>query len=299
VAALGSELPRVAAVAGAGSRAGIALYHDWDSMWGLTLTHGLPRNDFDYLALVTGHYRPLLAAHYAVDLVSGASDLSGYDLVIVPNAYLVSDRFTTALEEFVADGGTLVCSFFSGVVDERNQVRQPAYPGAFRRLIGAYIDEYWPAREAEVFEVAFADGATYSADWWAESLYPESAQAIASYVGGDLAGRPAVLLNELGNGRAIYIGTRLEGAGLAATLLRAAQVAGVAPVVTGAPEFIEATRRVGERASFLFLINHSDTRPATLEVESGGTDLITGNSVDGPLELPPLGVAVVEYHSAP
>jgi beta-galactosidase GanA len=36
-----------------------------------------------------------------------------------------------------------------------------------------------------------------------------------------------------------------------------------------------------------------------LEVEPGGTDLITGNSVDGPLELPPLGVAVVEYQSAP
>jgi beta-galactosidase len=69
----------------------------------------------------------------------------------------------------------------------------------------------------------------------------------------------------------------------------------VAPVVTGAPEFVEATRRAGERASFLFLLNHSDASPATLEVEPGGTDLITGNSVDGPLELPPLGVAVVEY----
>ncbi|HEY1701687.1 MAG TPA: Beta-galactosidase C-terminal domain [Trebonia sp.] len=81
-------------------------------------------------------------------------------------------------------------------------------------------------------------------------------------------------------------------------LLRAARVAGVAPVVSGAtPGFVEAARRVGERASFLFLLNHSGTSPATLEVEPGGTDLITGNSVDGPLELPPRGVAVVEYRS--
>jgi beta-galactosidase len=84
----------------------------------------------------------------------------------------------------------------------------------------------------------------------------------------------------------------------ASELLRAAQVAHVAPVVTEAPEFVEATRRAGERASFLFVLNRSDTSPATLEVEPGGIDLITGNSVDGPLELPPLGVAVVEYHSA-
>ena len=44
----------------------------------------------------------------------------------------------------------------------------------------------------------------------------------------------------------------------------------MAPVVTGAPEFVEATQRTGERASFLFLVNHSDTSPATLEVEPGG-----------------------------
>ncbi len=48
VSTLGSELPRIAAAAGAGSRAQIALFFDWDAWWGLTETHGLPRNDFDY-----------------------------------------------------------------------------------------------------------------------------------------------------------------------------------------------------------------------------------------------------------
>jgi hypothetical protein len=83
-----------------------------------------------------------------------------------------------------------------------------------------------------------------------------------------------------------FLKSSWEGAGLAAALLGAAQVAHVASVVTGAPEFVEATQRAGERTSFLFLVNHSDTSPATLEVVPGGIDLITGNSVDGPLELP-------------
>ena len=51
------------------SRAEIALYFDWDTWWGLTESHGLPRNDFDYPALVTEHYRPLLLAQHAVDMV--------------------------------------------------------------------------------------------------------------------------------------------------------------------------------------------------------------------------------------
>ncbi len=91
-------------------------------------------------------------------MVSFDSDLSRYRVVVIPNAYLLSDGCIAALERFVAAGGTLVCSFFSGVVDLDNQVRQPAYPGGLRRLIGAYIDEYWPAREGESFEVRFADG---------------------------------------------------------------------------------------------------------------------------------------------
>lgn len=295
VAALGRELPRIAAVAGSGSRAEIAVFFDWDAWWGLTQTSGLPRNDFDYPALVTEHYRPLRQAHHAVDIVCSRSDLRHYKLVIVPNAYLVGDEFTEALENFVTVGGTVVCSFFSGVVDEDNQVRQPAYPGAFRELIGAYIDEYWPARQGEAWPVTLGDGTVCTADWWQESIHPETATVTARFESGDLAGRPAIVSNERGAGRFIYIGTRLDQPGLAVTLLGAATAAGIRPVIDGAPDFVEATRRSGDRAEYLFLLNHSAADPAILEVDQGGTDLITGTQVSGPLTLPPLAVAVLEY----
>jgi beta-galactosidase len=197
--------------------------------------------------------------------------------------------------DFAAAGGTVVCSFFSGVVDENNQVRQPAYPGAFRALIGAHIDEYWPARAGEEFTVSFADGTTCTADWWQESIHPETAQVTGHFTSGDLAGRPAVLVNERGKGRVIYIGTRLDRSGLADMLLGAATEAGIAPVVAGAPEFVEATRRASATTEYLFLLNHSDTDEAAVPVASGGTDLTSGTQVSGPLTLPPLAVAVLAY----
>ena len=295
VAELGNELPRIAASAGSRSDARIALYFDWDAWWGLTESHGLPRNDFDYPALVTEHYRPLLLAQHAVDLVGAESDLRRYRLVVVPNAYLVGMRFTWALDDFVTAGGTVVCSFFSGVVDEHNQVWLPAYPGAFRELIGAYIDEYWPARPGEEFTVRFADGTTGTADWWQESIHPQTAQVTARFASGDLAGRPAVLVNERGAGRVVYIGTRLSRPALASVLLGAAAEAGVSPVVAGAPEFVEAARRATDRAEYLFLLNHSAAESATVPVAPGGTDLITGNQVTGPVTLSPLAIAVVAY----
>lgn len=293
VAALGGELKNLTTVAGSGSLAEIALLFDWDVWWGLTESHGLPRNDFDYPGLVTDHYRVLHQAHHAVDMVWSGSDLSRYRLVILPNAYLVGDRFTAALEEFATGGGIVVCSFFSGVVDENNQVRQPAYPGAFRTLIGAYIDEYWPARPGEEITVSFADGTTGTAAWWQESIHPESARVIARFASGDLAGRPAVLANNLGAGQVVYIGTRLGQPALAATLLSAAAAAGIRPVIDHAPEFVEAARRGGGKVDYLFLLNHSGTDSAVVPVGRGGTDLITGNVVHETLTLPPLGVAVL------
>ncbi|MBO0868183.1 MAG: beta-galactosidase [Micromonosporaceae bacterium] len=293
VEALGNELPSIAAVAGSQSRAQVALLFDWDCWWGLETTHGLPRNDFDYPAIVTGHYRPLLEAHHAVDLVCLDSDLSRYKVLVVPNAYLVSDDFVAAAKRFVAGGGTLVCSFFSGVVDPANQVRQPAYPGAFRALIGGYIDEYWPAREGERFAVRFADGSTVDADWWQESIQLESARATAWYAGGLLADRPAVIENQYGAGRVVYIGTRLAEEALRDTLLAAVRSAGVAPVVDEAPSFVEATRRYTADAEFLFLLNHSDSESAVVPLPAAGTELLTGSPVSDAIPLPPLAVAVI------
>jgi beta-galactosidase len=293
VSALGNELPRIAEVVGGTSAAEVAVLFDWNAWWGLTDTHGLPRNDFDYPQLQTDHYRPLWQAHHAVDFVSFGSDLSRYRAVVVPNAYLVDDRCARALDGFVRGGGTLVCSFFSGVVDECNRVRQPAYPGAFRDLIGAYIDEYWPARDGETFTVAFADGVEASADWWQDSIHPESATVLARYTTGPLAGRPAVIDNAVGGGRVVYVGTRLEPAALAAVLLDAVADAGVMPVVPDAPAFVEATvRRAGGRR-YLFLLNHSDDEAATVTVGASGVDLIGGHEVRDVMELAPLQVAVI------
>ncbi|MBO0832624.1 MAG: beta-galactosidase trimerization domain-containing protein, partial [Actinobacteria bacterium] len=174
------------------------------------------------------------------------------------------------------------------------QVRQPAYPGAFRRLIGAYIDEYWPARPGEEIAVTFADGTAFAAGWWQESIHPESARVIARFASGDLAGRPAVLANDLGAGQVLYIGTRLAGPGLTSALLHAATAAGIRPLLPDdAPGFVEAARRSSGKVDYLFLLNHSGTQSASVPVGPGVTDLITGSVVGQSLTLPPLGVAVL------
>ncbi|WP_234364899.1 Beta-galactosidase C-terminal domain [Streptomyces sp. RTd22] len=69
--------------------------------------------------------------------------------------------------------------------------------------------------------------------------------------------------------------------------------AGVSPLLDHAPAHLEATRRTGEEAEFLFLLNHSDTETVRVPLTVDGIDLVSGTKTDGAVELAPLAVAVV------
>jgi beta-galactosidase len=268
-------------------RAHVAMLFDWDGRWGLQDTGRLPRNDFDYCDIVLRHHRPLWAHHHTVDVVSPKSDLTPYKV-------LIDDEGGAAVTEFARAGGTVLMSFFSGVADECDRVRPNGYPGAFRHLIGAKIDEYWPARPDERFTVQFADGRTATASWWREDIHLETGTALATYADGLLAGRAAVVANAHGSGRVVYLATLLDDAAFEAVLVDAVRSAGVRDPFPGVPAHVECTAREDERNEYLFLLNHSPSLAVTVPLDRPGTDLLTGASATGEVRLPPLGAAVLQ-----
>ncbi|MFG1703124.1 beta-galactosidase [Nonomuraea sp. M3C6] len=291
---LGRELKLLAPVAGTRSQSEIAILFDWDGWWGLEETHGLPRADFSYPDTVMRHYTPLWERHYPVDVVPSGADLAAYKVLVVPNAYLIDDEGAERIRAFARDGGTVIMSFFSGVVDECNRVRPDGYPGAFRELIGAKIDEYWPARPHEVFAVEFADGRRATSTWWRDDLHLETGTALATYAGGLLAGRAAVVENRYGSGRVVYVATLLEQAAFDAVVLDAVEAAGVRSRFGDVPAHVECAVRESSEHEYVFLLNHSGEQSASVPVDGDGTDLLTGRAVSGVIELAPLGAAVIQ-----
>ncbi|MEU6713617.1 beta-galactosidase [Nonomuraea sp. NPDC046802] len=290
---LGREMKLLAPVAGTTSRSEIAVLFDWDGWWGLEETFGIPRSDFSYTDTVMRHYTPLWERHYPVDVVSAASSLDGYKVLVVPNAYLIDDAGAERIIEFARDGGTVIMSFFSGVVDDRNRVRPDGYPGAFRRLIGAKIDEYWPARPHEVFAVEFADGRRTTSTWWRDDLHLETGTALATYADGLLEGRAAVVENRFGAGRVVYLATLLEQSAFDSVVLDAVAAAGVRPLLEDVPSHVECSVRGDGAHEYLFLLNHSGELSASVPLKAEGTDLLTGATVSETVELAPLGAAVI------
>ncbi|SFW84415.1 beta-galactosidase [Amycolatopsis australiensis] len=285
-AALGRELARVPELAGTRVRADVALLHDWPSWCGLELDSHPAR--LDQLETHLAHYAPLFDANITCDVVHPSRDLTRYRLVVVPNLYLMEQATADNLRAYVRAGGHLVVSYFTGIVDGCDRAYLGGHPAPLRDVLGLRVDEFWPLDEP--VELEFADGTPDAGTIWADWIEPEGAEAVASFVSGEPAGRPAITRHAFGDGVAWYLGTR---PGLAALLGRVTAEAGVTPVLA-APPGVQAVVRHGAESAYLILLNHG-TEPVTVDLPSAAPDLLTDPSRPvGAVRLAPRGVAVLK-----
>jgi beta-galactosidase len=288
VVELSRLLDSVEEVSGSTARNEAAILFDYEAWWGCELDSH-PSVDVRYRDRAEDLHRALSAQGVGVDVVHPSADLSSYKLVVVPTLYLVSDAAAAAVAAAAEAGATVVVTYFSGIVDEHDHIRLGGYPGAFRDLLGVRTTEFLPLTEGESVRVEGLGDAAVGADTWAEDLELAGASAVATYVDGPAAGLPAVTRREVGSGSAWYVATRLDAAGSDRLVERLVADSGVEQLPGAGPE-VEVARRVGEAASWLFVINHG-TGPATVPVH--GHDLVSGRDVAADLEVAAGGVAVV------
>ncbi len=285
VVQLGADLGALAEVRGSTTAARVAVVWDWNAHWAVE-AESQPSGELRFVDLVRDWYRPLWQAGVAVDFVRPDADLSGYRLVLAPSLYLVDDAGAANLTGFAERGGTLAVGFHSGAVDANCHVRLGGYPGAFREALGVRTDELFPLLPGE--SLTLSDGGT--ASLWSERVALAGAETVTSYASGPLTGVPAVTRHSYGEGVAWYLATRPDPSTLAALLARICEEAGVQPVLAGVPTGVEAVRRTGADAEYLFLIDHAGSGA---EVPAEGVELLTGKDVSGWVTVPPGGVAVV------
>jgi beta-galactosidase len=245
VSALGAELRQYSGILGTRPDNQVAMVLDWDNWWALELDSH-PSNALTQMDALLTHYTPLFEASIGCDVVRPDADLSAYKLVVVPNLYLVRDG--TNLTEYVRAGGHLLMSFFSGIVDEHDQVYLGGYPAPFRELLGLTIPEFRPLAEDEPAVVL---GRAATASVWSEEIVPETATVQGTFQ----SGSPALTRNDLGSGTAWYLGTRLDPEAMRTVLAEVTLGAAVTPVLSGLPEGVQAARR----GNYVILLNHNTT----------------------------------------
>jgi beta-galactosidase len=268
-----------------------AILLDWESWWALELD-SKPSTAVRMREGLYSFYKPLYEANVPVDFAHPGSDLSPYNLVIAPNLYLVTDDSAENIRRYVSDGGTLLMSFFSGIVDGRDHIRLRGYPAPFRELLGLRIEDFVPMATGEKNRLDTLDSESYGCDLWADLIHLQGAEPLASYTEDFYAGTPAVTRNTFGEGTAYYLGTRPEERYARSLLQMVCEEAGVRPTAE-VPPGVDAVRRKTEGASYLFVLNHNH-EGVEIRLPRPGQDLLTGTAHHSNLVLDSLEVAILQ-----
>lgn len=296
---LGAELQQLGdAFLGARIEARIALIFDWPNWWAVEYSSG-PSIALHYAQTIGQYYQALYEANLPVDIISPEMDFTGYDIVIAPLLYLVPEAVAQRVEAFVAAGGTFITTCFSGLVDENDRVYLGGYPGAFRRVLGLWVEEtdaLYPEQQNEVVcpPEAGADLAgRYRCGLLCDVVHPEGAQVLATFGQDYYAGQPALTEHRFGAGCAVYVATVPEPALLRRLLSRYTGRHGLRPPLV-APAGVEVTQRRKAGRTFTFILNHN-TEAVTVPLPAGTyLELLSGTPVTGEIALTGRDVCILQ-----
>nr|BFD82129.1 beta-galactosidase [Streptomyces sp. Xyl84] len=290
VAGLGATLEALSPVAGSEREpAPVGILYDWDSWWA-SEQDSHPTTLLDYRQEALDWYSALLGLGIRADVVTTRGDLHRHQVLIAPVLHVVPAGLAKTLTRFVEQGGHLVTTYFSGIVDENDHVWLGGYPGALRDLLGIRVEEFGPLLAGE--SVGLDDATTGSL--WTDrvDVTAPGTEVLARYRTGVHAGRPAVTRRPAGSGSAAYVSTRLGVEGVSSLLPRLLAPAGVAgELPEDARGRVETTVRRDAANRYLFLVNRCE-QPVRVRGLTGDV-LIGAADADGVLTLGPRGVAVL------
>ena len=286
---LGHELEKLSVVCGGTTRAEVALVFDWENLWALESNSSPAR--INYSELVRSYYRALFEPDVPIDLVSPEADFANYKLVVAPALHLVRPGVTERLEQFVDNGGTLLMTFASGMLDEHGRILPGGHPGPFRKLLGLHVEEFDAFGSQLRHLKTPLRGARCTL--WADLIQLEGAETLATFTEDSHAHRPAITRNAVGRGLAYYIGTQPEPSFLRAFLAEVCHDCGVRPPMR-APAGVEITTRSNEHGEFLFLLNHTNTIQFVDLGPRLRRDLLSDEMVEGQCQLGPRDARVLK-----
>ena len=263
---VGQRLEALAEITAVKREKQAAIVHDWQNKWALEGSCG-PRNaGMGYWDELKRHYNALAREGIAVEFVDQNADLEGYGLVVVPMLYLLTDAFAKKLCAFAQNGGTVIVTYWSGVVDESDLCRLGDTPYGLTELLGLRRTEIDGMYDGENRRCMPAAGCTLPAAQ-ASTLCEvaalderDPAEPLSLYDEDYFAGHPAAAVHRYGKGRAYYLASRFDEAFYRAFYHDAAKEIGLSPAW---PEALPEGALAVRRGSFVFVQNCTE-QPVTV-----------------------------------
>ncbi len=243
-------------------------------------------------------YNALHDRNIPVDFARPNEDISQYKIVFAPSLHVLSPAEADRLKLYVQNGGTLISTFNTSLVDQHHITPDTGFPGDMTDLFGLEVMEFDPIPPGEenhlTFKGVFPTSHLHPARLWCDIIEPKDCQVLAVYSKGFYASRPAMTMNNFGLGKAIYLATMSHQHFYTDLVIWLRQMCNLHPLLK-VPENIEVCMRQKEGTRVYFLLNHQNS-PVRIQFYKPMHDFLTGNTFSGNYDLPPHGVLVLDEH---
>ena len=273
-------------------QAEVCILMDWENRWAIDYVQAGQLGRMKYMDTIAAHYRCLWEQGVQVDFrdMRECTDLTGYKLVVAPMLFMFRNGIEEKLRRIVETGGTLLMTYFSGLVDEHDLAFLGGTPHGLIDVLGLQntgLDALYPHDKQHM---KLQDGRQFAIQELCALNDHVTAETLGVYSGDYYAGKPCLTRNAYGKGKAYYLAAKVEQSGLQAiyaTLAEELQLKAALP--DALPYGVIAT----QRGNTVFVQNFSgESRKVAL---SGAyTDLLTGTHVTGVVEAPVNGVLVLD-----
>ena len=213
---LGNDLQNLEELAGTSVETEVAVIFDTENRWAINEASGPRQEKKNYVETCIRHYQTFWEEGIPVDIIDQNKNFSQYKLVIAPMLYLLKDGTAARLKEFVKNGGSVVSTYWSGIVNETDLCFEGGFPGQLKDLFGIWSEELDVLYDDEQNKVIFKNknkfniNGQYQAKIFCDLIHLEGAEALAEYKSDFYAGRAALTVNNYGCGCAYYITSRNE-----------------------------------------------------------------------------------------
>ena len=257
----------------------------------------------------------------ACGFIHPEDDLSRLRALYVPHWVMWKPEWTTAVDAFVKQGGTLILSAMTATRDVNNHIHRSQAPSAgLSQLAGVRVQEFgvvaapgalglfdWPQSGLGIYRPTEKPAASSASriynftfgnqEFVAGHLYERlelnaGTEVIGRWSNRFLQDEAMMTTRRHGKGHVIYMGTYLTPEFTAAMVSYISTQHGILPLLADKPDGVEVSIRENDERKICFIQNTLHTT-VTIAAVPHGIDLLTGKHINGALDMEAYGCAVI------
>ena len=301
VTKLGENLDSLKEIVGATVSSEVAIIYDWENRWAIEDCQGLSNDTKDYMGTCQKHYNYFWENGIAVDIINMESDFSNYKILVAPMLYMVRDGVGDKINEFVKNGGTLITTYFSGVVDQNDLCFLGGFPGPLRDVTGVWVEEIDTLYDSDTNKINMKldnelnINGTFSIKDYCDVIHAETAEVLATYSDDYYSGMPAVTVNKYGKGKAYYIGARIEEKFIEELYSSITKKLEVSKAIdSDLPSGVTVQMRSSKTNDYIFVMNFSEENKLVKLDSKEYVDMITNEVIKDSINIEKYGVRVLK-----